>query len=499
MANKLPVRRCREWIRPGHWVLIAGALLATGCGGRGTEIRSGIAIEHVNVVDVIEARTLPDRTVVVDGNRTMAVQPASRVRLGDSVARVDGSGRYLIPGLWDMHVHAIGKGIPPSMLPLFIANGITGVRDMWGDLTAAADLRAALEAGKQAVPRAVVAGNLVDAPPPWWPGSVVAGDPQRGRWVVDSLAAAGAAFIKVYSLLDSLTYQAILQRAREVGLPAVGHVPFSVPAHRAAELGQLSFEHLFGVLEGCSGADESIRRDRARWLAARAAGKSGFRNPFFDVGIYRRVLDTFDDATCTSLLQELAARRTWQVPTLVENRMSASLADSSFTSDPRLAYLPADMAEAWQGLAKSSRAESDADRRLRLEYFQKQLDVVGSMARLGVPILAGTDVGNPFVFPGFSLHDELALLVEAGLSPAQALRSATYQPAVFFNATDSLGTVAAGKLADLVLLDANPLDDIANTRRIEAVFANGRYFGRPQLDALLARVRAAVSGTGPDH
>jgi imidazolonepropionase-like amidohydrolase len=470
---------------------VVTVLVATGCADRPTEIRSGTVIEHVSVVDVVQARTIPDMTVVVDGQRIVAVQPASRIAFADSVVRIDGAGKYLIPGLWDMHVHALWESTAGVMLPLFVANGVTGVRDMWGDLAVSAQLRSAADSEHAVEPRWVVAGNLVDGPHPWWPESVVVADPERGRRVVDSLAAAGAAFIKVYSLLDPETYRAILARARELGLPAAGHVPFSVTAREASELGQVSFEHLFGVMEGCSGADESIRRDRADWLAARGAGQKDFPNPFFDVGIYRRVLDSFDEGTCTALLQELAERGTWQVPTLVANRFDAYLADTAAASDPRLAYLPASMTEPWLQAETAQRDQSEAERDLRLDYFRKQLEVVGLMAKLGVPILAGTDTPNPFTLPGFSLHDELGLLVEAGLSPAQALRSATYDPAVFLGATDSLGTVEPGKLADLVLLDADPLEDIANTTRIDAVFANGRLFGRWALDEMLARAKAA--------
>lgn len=472
-------------IRPGLGSFLGLCLVLTSaCVDRPIEIRTGTAVEHVSVVDVVQDRTLPDMTVVVDGRKIVAVQLSSRVALGDSVVRIDGTGRYLIPGLWDMHVHVIGDGAA-SILPLFIANGVTGIRDMWGDLDAAVALRSEVDAGTLVSPRWVVPGNLVDGPHPWWPGSVVASDPERGRQIVDSLASTGAAFIKVYSLLDRETYRAIVTRAREVGLPAVGHVPFSVTAHEASELGQASFEHLFGVMEECSGADEDIRRDRAEWLADRAAGKRDFPSPFFDVDIYRRILDSFDDATCTSLLRELAERGTWQVPTLVTNRAYETLADSSLTTDPRLAYLPESLTEWWLGLARAARADPEEAREVRLRYLRKQLEVVGLMSKLGVPILAGTDNGNPFTYPGFSLHDELGLFVEAGLSPAQALRSATYAPAVFFSATDSLGTVEAGKLADLVLLDADPLEDIANTRRIDAVFANGRHFDRAALDELL--------------
>lgn len=494
--------------------IVGVAFVTFACGHQQTAIRSGIAIEHVTVVDVVNARTLTDMAVVVDGTKVVAAQPSSIVVLGNSVVRVDGAGKYLIPGLWDMHVHALGPGSADEsagLLPLFIANGVTGIRDMWGDLSIAAKMRAAIDSGAQAGPRWVVAGNLVDAPHPWWPDATIAGDSQQGRRVVDSLAAAGSGFIKVYSLLDPPTYRAILARAREVGLPVAGHVPFSVSARDASALGQASFEHLFGVMEGCSRSEESIRRDRADWLAERAKRAGAHapsspplvfhppHNPFFDLSIYRRIRDSFDNAGCTSLLRVLAEHHTWQVPTLVVNRAYEQAWDDSLTSDPRQAYLPTTETADWLRLAKAARASPAADRALALDYLRKQFVVVSLMAKFGVPILAGTDSGNPFTFPGFSLHDELGLLVQAGLSPAQALQAATYEPALFLNATGSLGTIAPGKLADLVLLDGNPLQDISNTRRISAVVANGRLFRRSDLDRLLAKAREIASRAGQGH
>ncbi len=341
-------------------------------------------------------------------------------------------------------------------LPLFVANGVTGIRDTWGDLEIAANLRTAVDAGTRVGPRWVVAGNLVDAPHLWWPPSVVAGDPERARQVVDSLAAARAAFIKVYSLLDRETYRAILAGAREIGLPVAGHVPFSVTAREASQLGQASFEHLFGVMEGCSGADETVRLERQGWLAERAAGKHDVPNPFFDVGIYRNVLDTFEDATCTALLEELAERGTWQVPTLLANRIDAYLADSAFTADPRVEYMPASATEYWQGVAKAARVESWRDREVRLDYSGSSSRSWASCRSSQCRSSQGRTRPTRSCFRASACTTSSASWCRPGFSPAQALRSATYEPAVFLEATDSLGTVEPGKLADLVLLDADP-------------------------------------------
>jgi len=477
-------------------ILSVGIFLSSwACSESRLEFSTGIAIEDVNVVDVKEGGVLEHRTVVVQGRRIVAVEPASAVLLGDSVERVPGAGRFLIPGLWDMHVHALEPDIE-YMLPLYVANGVTGIRDMWGNLEVASELRRALEAGERVSPRFVMAGNLVDGADAWWPGSIEADTPDRGIFVVDSLANAGASFIKLYSFLNPETYRAILQRAHEVGLPAAGHVPFMVPAGEASDLGQASMEHLFGVMEGCSRVGDSLLSERTRWLAARVKGGSDGPNPFFDVEGYRRILDGFDPVRCKGLLQRFAENRSWQVPTLAISRADPLMHDSTFHSDPRLEYLTESELDYWDGTVESVRSGGEEDRKWQWAYFERQAEITGMLADLGVPILAGTDCPGPFLFPGFSLHDELELLVEAGLPVAMTLRAATHEPAVFFGATDSLGTVEVGKLADLVLLEGNPLDAISNTRRISAVLANGRLFDREGLDRLLAEVKARAREPG---
>src|SRR5262249_47958153 len=194
----------------------------------------------------------------------------------------------------------------------------------------------------------------------------------------------------------------------------------------------------------------------------------------------KEMLDTYDERRCEQLLRRFVRNQNWQVPTL-----ALFFADRSIT-DPRSKYLPSEVRAQWQQqLAKSSNP-SPQQKELKQKHQHERLNIVDLMKRTGVPMLAGTDVGNPFVYPGFSLHDELALFVRAGLTPAEALKTATYNPAKLMGMLDRLGTVEKGKLADLVLLDANPLDDIANTQRIRAVLVNGKYLDRAALDKLLS-------------
>jgi hypothetical protein len=278
--------------------------------------------------------------------------------------------------------------------------------------------------------------------------------------------------VKVYSLLPRDAYFGIADESKRQGISFVGHVPFAVSAAEASDAGQKSIEHLTGILLGCSYKETELRNEivKARSPGARSRGE----------GV--ELLDTFSDRKAKDLFALFVKNQTWQCPTLTVLRSNAYLGDQSFRNDGRLKYIPRPMRERW-GQRIANRNDSDYVKRV----FKKEVEIVGVMQRAGVPLLAGTDTGNPFCFPGFSLHDELALLVIAGLTPSEALRTATLNPAKFLGLDKTLGTIEQGKIADLVLLDADPLADIRNTQRINAVISNGRLFDRKALEKMLAQ------------
>ncbi|GAC1516931.1 MAG: amidohydrolase family protein [Gemmatimonadaceae bacterium] len=446
-----------------------------------------LAVTGVTVVDVATGRLVPAQTVLIRGNRVVAVV-ASALSDPPSDARViDAAGTFMIPGLWDMHAHAFQSN-RLRFLPLFIAYGVTGVRDMGSSLPLSAlhRLRAEIAAGRTPGPRAVFAGPLLDGPRPVRPEvSVAIATPADARRVVDSLQLAGADFIKVHSRVPRDAYFAVTDEARRWRIAVVGHVPFAVSIAEAASAGQRTVDHLTEYGIACSDRETALRIERARLADARdmpAATRSAqLRDQAADIE------RTYDAEKCRRLFAHLVAHHTWEVPTLVSSRASAYIDDSTTTNDPRLRALPLDVALEWR--AASSRATlahqpGDGDRAKRA--FQTQLlDIMGAMHRAGVGVLAGTDFPSPYVLPGASVHDELALLVNAGFTPLEALQTATFNPARFLGATDSLGTVGVGKIADLILLDANPLVDIHNTTHIRAVVSNGHYLDRAALDRLL--------------
>ena len=456
-------------------VAISALALAAGCAthtGAPAMGRGGIAVTGVTIVDVETGNLLPGQTVVIQGSRIVDISLAEGGELPRGTTVIDGRGTYLIPGLWDMHVHSAAGAA--REFPLFIAHGVTGVRNMHTTVDTAlalvASIKRRLAAGTLLGPRFIANGPVLDGPRPAQPGSARAGTPDQARRVVDSLADGGADFVKTYNLLARDVYFAVLEAGAARGLAVAGHIPFSVRAAEAAAAGQRSMEHLDGLDFACSAREDSIRTD----FFARPSREAWQRA---DAGLTA----TWQAEVCGPIIAVLARYRTWQVPTLVVGQAEVA-ADSVLAETALMALVPAETAEQWRGMASEASTES---RRVERAHLDHGIATVRLLHGAGVPILAGTDVGNPFLVSGYSLHRELELLVEAGLSPLEALRAATLNPARYLEATDSLGIVATGKLADLVLLEADPLEDIRNTRRIRAVIINGRYLDRHALNTLL--------------
>jgi imidazolonepropionase-like amidohydrolase len=440
-----------------------------------------LAITRVTVIDATGTPARPEMTVVVTGERIAAVGKSGEVGVPNGARVVDGRGKYLIPGLWDMHVHTVSE----SFLPLYLANGVTGVRDMHAlDANTIFGLRKQVQESKQPGPRIVVAGMLVDGPNPLVSGSLVAANAAEGREAVRKLKKMGADFVKVYTKLPHEAYLSIADEAKMQGLAFAGHVPESVSAAEASDLGQKSIEHLTGVELACSEKEDELRREAVAALATadnRAVGELLGR-------IGARAADSFSEKKARTLYARFARNGTWQVPTLTVLRSLTSLDDPKFTADPRVKYMPPSLRSYWSVMKLSPETVAWLER-----AYKRATGLARAMHRAGVPFLAGTDTpGVPYVFPGFSLHDELALLVsECGFTPLEALQAATRDPARFLGREKDLGTVETGKLADLVLLDADPLADIHNTTKIAAVVVNGRLLPRRELDRMLADVEAA--------
>jgi len=459
--------------------LFAVGLTLASCFAAWDISAAALAINHVNVVDATGTPPQADMTVIVKDGRIVELGKSDAVRAPADAKTVDGSGKYLIPGLWDMHVHEVfGDWLPRNekvVLPLFVANGITGVRDMGGDLDVLKVWRSEIAAGRLLGPRMIIAGPMLDGPVPRFPSSAPVANAADGRKVVDDLKAQGVDFIKIQSLIPRDGYFAAADEAKKLGIVFVGHVPDAVRASEASNAGQKSIEHFTGIFEGCSPIEDQLIK-----------GPKG-------LGINVR---TYDPARAKILIALMAKNQTWQVPTLVWERGQWLVDDIDLSHDPLTKYAPRSWKDhTWPMFVSDIKKDMDTDPLpVRKKFVQMELDMTLAMFRAGVPFMAGTDTAaGVHIFPGFSLHQELVLLQQAGLTPMQALQTATVNPAKFMGRTADLGTVEQGKLADLVLLDANPLEDITNTQKIRGVVLAGRYFDRAALDRMLRGVEQAAA------
>ena len=437
---------------------------------------ASIAFTNVSVVDVVAGQTTTGQTVVVTGRTIAAVGPTGSVRVPPNARVIRGDGEYLIPGLWDAHVHWYHQ----ELLPLFVANGVTGVRIMWGS-PVHRDWARGAEAGTLVGPRIHMAGSIIDGPRPVWPTSTAVRNEAEARQAVRDTKAMGAQFAKVYSNLPRDLYLAIADEARQQGLAFAGHVPSTVSAREASDAGQRSIEHLTGIALAASSREDELRRQLLE-------NRGGFDRSQFDRAVY----DSFDAAKAAALFARFRQNGTWQAPTLVVLRNTGNLGDPALASDPRLKYMPPSLQRQWAPGDNARRGQTPEGLATFTRNFARQQELVRGMGRAGVPIVAGTDTLNPYCFPGFSLHDELRLLVEAGLSPMQALQAATINVARLVGRDKELGALAPGQLADMVLLDADPIRSIQNTTRINMVMTNGGLWERPALDRLLRDAESAA-------
>jgi hypothetical protein len=450
-----------------------------------------LVFSHVTVIDATGAPPQPDKTVVIEGDRIVRISSAQGVPPAENAQTVDARGLFLIPGLWDMHVHVWDANLA---FPLFLANGVTAVRNTGGHPEDLQHWRKDIAADVRLGPDLIACGPVLDGDPPIHPDhSVVVHNAAEGRAAVDRLQANGWDFIKVYDNLPRDAYFSVAAEAKARHIPFVGHVPLSVTAIEASNSGQKSIEHLDGLAYVISPLGEQFRRARLERIGKPAQPGEMMKLPLRIADEINELADTYDETRASNLFILLARNQTWQVPTLSVAHAFGSVGSQSMYQDSRLQYVSPQIRESWQNnpIVHIEIPEYLAGRK---RAFEEALHMTRSAHKAGVPFLAGTDSGGvPYLYYGFSLHDELALLVQAGFTPMEALQAATLKPAQFLGLANQLGTIAQGKQADLVLVEANPLDDIRNTQKIRAVVVRGRYLDRAALDALLSQAKAAAS------
>lgn len=469
-------------VTPRAWGTTVTATIGIGILGCSSvsPIEADLALVNVNVVDIETGEIAAAQTVLIRDRDIVAVGPADAVNLDASARIHDGEGQYLIPGLWDAHVHF--RGGPSleednrALLPLYIANGVTTVRDAGGDMTSAVMAwRDSIRRGELVGPDIFTPGPKLDGPTGGWDGSIRLTDPSQVPAAIDSLEALRVDYVKIYDgSVSASVYLAIVEETERRGMLVTGHMPFTVNFGDAVDRGLDASEHLYYAFKG-SAPNEADVTTRV------SDGELSFW-PALD-----ELMAVWDAAGSREMFERMSAAGTAVVPTLHVGRVLAEVADANHDEDPQLRYIAPAVVETYAGRVASARAATGAarSRRARLgEFFREMIPL---MRDAGVTFLAGSDAGpfNSYVYPGFSLHDELEELVAAGLTPREALEAATIAPARFLRQEDRLGRVVEGYQADLVLLERNPLEDITATREITAVIHLGELFDRERLLGLL--------------
>ena len=437
------------------------------------------AFTNVNVVSMTSERVDSGQTVIVTAGQITAVGPSASVETPAGARIINGAGKYLAPGLADMHAHPMTT----ADLDAYLASGVILIRAMWGE-PAVLDLREGVALGEIAGPRIVTGGRIVDGEPIIHYGSDSVLNAADAENVVTRHKSAGYDFIKVYSNLSVEAFDAIAEASRANDIPFAGHIPNAVPAAHAFRSGMQTAEHLIGIGPAtiAEGAEYHTRFDPAfPGYAAR-------------IGTGEIVLDeVYDDAKLKELAQLARQTGIWTVPTLATIRGTAASPDeiAAFSERKATEFVDYTVMSFWRTSAAFRAAWTPDTYRGAQLQLEQDLRQVKAFHDAGARLLAGTDAPNPWAYVGFGMVDELELYVEAGLPPFAALQTATTAPAEFMNEAGRSGIVAPGARADLVLLDGNPLENVAAYRDIAGVMAAGRWFDREALDSRLAGIKAA--------
>lgn len=396
-----------------------------------------LLIKNINIIPMYDEVVLRNMDVYIKNGIIEEIGKIDNIKIPKDTIKIDGSGKYLTPGFSDMHVQIENK----EYLSLFLANGVTLVRNMWG-YPEHIEGRDKIKSGNLLGPELFTAGPLIDGRNSYWPGSTIITDPDRVELSIRQIKESGYDFIKIYDLLSRDIYTKIMKVAKKYNMQVVGNIPFSIEFKDAVNSNMHSIEQFSGYKLSVKSIDD---------------------------------LSDEIDLTVESGI--------WNCPTLVSMKNSETLLrkyidPELFTEDnnPEMKYISPDEIYWWK---------KETGKRLS---YEKSKILLRKLNEGGANIVSGTDQGMPYIFPGFSLHDELELMTEAGLTPYQALLTTTLNPAIMMNIDDRLGSVKIGNEADLVLLDKNPLDDIRNTRTIYGVVTKGRWLSGRKIKEMLDEV-----------
>jgi imidazolonepropionase-like amidohydrolase len=467
---------------------VLAALLAVAAPAAARE-RADLLIRNATVIDVAGGRLIRGQGIAVVGDTVRAVGPDRSVNARFSATReVDGTGKFVMPGLWDMHVHFGGGpeliGENKALLPLYVAYGVTTVRDCAADLSSSVfEWRGQVANGSLLGPRIFTSGPKLEGYKPIWKGTLEVGTPAEVEAALDKLQAMKVDFVKITdNTLKPGTFLYALGAAKRRGLKTSAHTPYALTIDQAVDAGLGSIEHIDYLIKAGSPKEKMIGESYAAGKLSYGAATDAF-------------VDSFDPAYARREYRKLAAKGVFVTPTLNMGRILANLDRQDHSRDAGLAYIGPGLRKTYQWRVERAAKATPEQVAARHKEYALSARVLPMLVAAGIPILAGTDAGylNSFNYPGEGLHEELERYVEAGLTPRQALISATITGPRFLGYSARYGAVAAGKAADLLILDANPLRAISATRALNAVVVQGRLLDRSQLDRVLAEAKARAN------
>lgn len=460
-----------------------------------------VILDGVTIVNTRDGGLRRGMAIQLRGGKITKIAPAHSLRATGSTVLVKATGKFVVPGFNDMHNHALNSPGPDVNLPLMLANGITGFRQMAGSPELLEQRRTGKLPNVAAAPELLAMPGAIFVGPPFF-------DPQRAAAAVDAQKAQGADFIKVIDIPPPAFF-AMLDKARADGLPVAGHLPPTIDVREAARRGMKAVEHLgpnASILEACS-IDEAAIREQ---LAKRPPGppripfggspgevQRAVANPMLLMGPegpgqLQHVLDTYSDAKCRSVARETKDAGMWQVPTMIRLKAMDLGDDPAFVNDPNLRFVVANDREIWSDVGKAFSAKMSPESRTTLKnLFARQMALVKLFDDEGVKMMVGTDFGGQWIVAGFSIHQEFDLLAQAKISPLHVLQMTTLNPAEFLGREATMGAVEVGKDANLVLLDANPIATSQNLHKINAVVRGGTYYSRAALDEIKRKAARA--------
>lgn len=434
-----------------------------------------LLILNATILDIESGEEIPGKMIAISGDTIQAVLDMDESDSYTAVKTIDAKNKFVMPGLWDMHVHFRGGDTlvaeNKNLLPLFLAHGVTTVRDAGGDITTSVlEWKKEINSGELTGPAIFTSGPKLDGPRPAWPGSIEVATLEDIPAALDSLEKLEVDYVKMYdgSLSEEIFY-GIIEAAEERGYKTTGHMPMSANILEGVDRGLDGSEHLYYVMKACSPKADSLTEV----------------NPTY--GMMDEIIATYDPALAKEVFKELKENEVFITPTLHIGKTLSEILEVDHDKDSLLPFIGPGIKETYRGRIEGAKRARASGSTMREDMEHRTMEMIKPMYDSGVPLLAGSDCGpfNSYVYPGGSLHSELERMVAAGLHPVEALKTSVINGPAFFDLQDLYGSIQKGKKADILILKKNPFSNIENLREVSVVLAKGKVYEQENLREMM--------------